>query len=490
MADPKGFLTHRARELPAAAAGRRAHPDWREVYEPFPHEHARRAGRALHGLRHPVLPQRLPAGQPHPGVERPGLARTTGAGAIERLHATNNFPEFTGRLCPAPCETACVLGINADPVTIKQVEVAIVDRAWDEGWVTPQPPARLSGRTVAVVGSGPGRARRRAAADPRRPHRRGVRARRPHRRPAALRHPRVQDGEAPPRPAARADARPRARAFRAGVDVGVDLTGARPAQALRRGRARRRRDACRATCRCPGRELAGVHQAMEYLPPANRVQEGDLGGPPITAGRQARRDHRRRRHRGRLPRHRAPAGRALGHAARDPAAAAGRARRDGQPWPTYPMIYRVASARTRRAASGSSPCRHRGSSATTDGRVAALALAEVELVDGRLRAGRGHRARDPGRPRAARDGLHRPGAGRLLEQLGVELDARGNVARDGDYMTTVAGRVRRRRRRPRPVADRVGDRRGPVRGARGRPLAVGDRRCRRRSPTAAARGGP
>ena len=76
-------------------------------------------------------------------------------GAIERLHATNNFPEFTGRLCPAPCETACVLGINQDPVTIKNVEVAIIDKAWESGFVRPQPPEWLSGRTVAVVGSGP-----------------------------------------------------------------------------------------------------------------------------------------------------------------------------------------------------------------------------------------------------------------------------------------------------------------------------------------------
>ena len=124
--------------------------------------------------------------------------------AIERLHATNNFPEFTGRLCPAPCEAACVLGINSDPVTIKQVEVEIVDRAWDEGWVTPSPlddgqagrrrrlgPSRVGGRTAAHAG----RARRRR-----------VRARRSHRRVAALRHPRVQDGEASPRAPHRADA--------------------------------------------------------------------------------------------------------------------------------------------------------------------------------------------------------------------------------------------------------------------------------------------
>ena len=87
-------------------------------------------------------------------MERPGLAQRLD-GAIERLHATNNFPEFTGRLCPAPCETSCVLGINQDPVTIKNVEVAIIDQAWESGWVRPQPPERLPGKTVAVVGSGP-----------------------------------------------------------------------------------------------------------------------------------------------------------------------------------------------------------------------------------------------------------------------------------------------------------------------------------------------
>src|SRR6202023_291938 len=75
--------------------------------------------------------------------------------ASNRLHATNNFPEFTGRLCPAPCEAACVLGINDDPVTIKQVEVSIVDRAWDEDWVDPVRPTIRTGRRVAVVGSGP-----------------------------------------------------------------------------------------------------------------------------------------------------------------------------------------------------------------------------------------------------------------------------------------------------------------------------------------------
>ena len=140
--DPNGFLRYE-RQLPA----RRPVPvrimDWREVYPPAGRRADPRAGHPLHGLRHPVLPRRLPAGQPHPGLERPGPHRRVGRRAVESLHATNNFPEFTGRLCPAPCEAACVLGIaGGDPVTIKQVEVEITNRAFDRGHGRRRSPAR------------------------------------------------------------------------------------------------------------------------------------------------------------------------------------------------------------------------------------------------------------------------------------------------------------------------------------------------------------
>ena len=185
--------------------------------------------------------------------------------AIDRLHATNNFPEFTGRLCPAPCESACVLGINADPVTIKQVEVEIIDQAWDEGWVTPQVPSVKTGKRVAVIGSGPAglaaaQQLTRAGHDVRR-----ARAGRPHRRAAALRHPRVQDGEAPHRSAARADGgrghrvphqRRRRRERRHRRAAGVRTTRSCWPAAPRRG----------ATCRCRAASCSGIHQAMEYLP--------------------------------------------------------------------------------------------------------------------------------------------------------------------------------------------------------------------------------
>src|ERR1700677_2973199 len=156
MADPKGFLTT-SRQTPARRPVDLRLQDWREVYQPFPAASLeKQAGRCMDGGI-PFCPNGCPLGNLIP--EWNDLVyRHEWQAAAERLHATNNFPEFTGRLCPAPCEAACVLGINADPVTIKQVEVEIIDRAWAEGWAGPQPPspaARAAGRTVAVIGSGP-----------------------------------------------------------------------------------------------------------------------------------------------------------------------------------------------------------------------------------------------------------------------------------------------------------------------------------------------
>ena len=227
--------------------------------------------------------------------------------AIERLHATNNFPEFTGRLCPAPCEGSCVLGINQDPVTIKQVEVEIIDNAFDEGWVVPLPPDKLTGKTVAVVGSGPAGL---AAAQQltRAGHtRHGVRARRPHRRPAALRHPRVQDGEAPHRPAA-------------GADGGRGHPVPRGCE--RRRRHHRRAAAVRVRRGGAGRRRDRVARSADPGPRPRRHPSGDgvpaLGQPGAerrSGGRRRRsaadpregqegHHHRRRRHRRGLPWHR------------------------------------------------------------------------------------------------------------------------------------------------------------------------------------------
>ncbi|HQV58537.1 MAG TPA: FAD-dependent oxidoreductase, partial [Ilumatobacteraceae bacterium] len=153
MGDSTGFMKWQ-RQLPP----RRPVPvrlrDWREVYEEFETETLRQqAGRCMDcGI--PFCNNGCPLGNLIPDWNDL-VFRDHWRDAIDRLHATNNFPEFTGRLCPAPCESACVVGINSDPVTIKQVEVEIIDRAWDEGWVVPQPPSVRTGKRVAVIGSGP-----------------------------------------------------------------------------------------------------------------------------------------------------------------------------------------------------------------------------------------------------------------------------------------------------------------------------------------------
>ncbi len=204
MADPKGFLTQRERELPT----RRPVPvrimDWREVYEAQdPAQLRRQAGRCMDcGI--PFCHEGCPLGNLIP--EWNDLVwRDDWDEAIERLHATNNFPEFTGRLCPAPCEASCVLGINQPAVTIKQVEVSIADKAFDRRHGAPAAAGPAVGphrRGRRLRARGPGRG---AAAHPGRAHGRGVRACRQGRRPAAVRHPRVQDGEVGARPAAGAD---------------------------------------------------------------------------------------------------------------------------------------------------------------------------------------------------------------------------------------------------------------------------------------------
>ena len=153
MGEVTGFLRW-ARETPTRRPVPVRLKDWREVYEPFPVERVQTQGGRCMDCGIPFCNNGCPLGNLIPDWNDL-VYRDLWRDAIERLHATNNFPEFTGRLCPAPCEAACVLGINSDPVTIKQIEVEIIDRAWAEGWVTPQRPTVRTGKRVAVVGSGP-----------------------------------------------------------------------------------------------------------------------------------------------------------------------------------------------------------------------------------------------------------------------------------------------------------------------------------------------
>ena len=153
MGKPTGFL-----EIPRETPTRRPVPerlhDYLEVYNPMPVEALRAQGARCMDCGIPFCHQGCPLGNLIPDWNDL-VFRDQWRAAIDRLHATNNFPEFTGKLCPAPCEASCVLGINSDPVTIKQVEASIIERAWDEGWVVPMPPKILTGKKVAVVGSGP-----------------------------------------------------------------------------------------------------------------------------------------------------------------------------------------------------------------------------------------------------------------------------------------------------------------------------------------------
>src|SRR3979490_946027 len=153
MGKATGFIEIARAKHPVRPAAERLR-DWREVYAPYPPAALTDQAARCMDCGIPFCHQGCPLGNLIPDWNDL-VYRNQWRMALDRLHATNNFPEFTGRLCPAPCEGSCVLGINDDPVTIKSVEVSIIDRAFDEGWVTPQPPANRTWKKVAIVGSGP-----------------------------------------------------------------------------------------------------------------------------------------------------------------------------------------------------------------------------------------------------------------------------------------------------------------------------------------------
>ncbi len=425
MGDPKGFLKT-ARETPRRRPVDVRLTDWREVYEPFARERVERQASRCMDCGIPFCHSGCPLGNLIP--EWNDLVyRSDWAAAADRLHATNNFPEFTGRLCPAPCEAACVLGINAEPVTIKQVEVEIINRAWAAGGVVPLPPRELSRFTVAVVGSGPAGL---AAAQQltRAGHLVTVFERDD--LPGGLLRYGIPEFKMEKRHLDRRLEQMKAEGtvFSCGVSVdsAAQLDGF--SAVVLAGGARVSRD-----LPVPGRSLAGIHQAMEYLPLANRLGTSS----PITAagkhvvilgGGDTGAD-------------------CLGTALRQGPASVTqleimpkppRTRADHQPWPTYPMIYRVSSAHEeggeRLYAVGTEE--FLGDSA---GGVRALRVAEVTFSSGRFEAVPGTAREIPCELvllAMGFTGAERPG---LIEDLGVEFDARGNVARDASYETSVPG---------------------------------------------------
>lgn len=436
MGETTGFMRY-PRELPQ----RRPVPvrirDWKEVYEDFPPEKVRTQGARCMDCGIPFCHMGCPLGNLIP--EWNDLVyRDHWRAALERLHATNNFPEFTGRLCPAPCEAACVLGINEPPVTIKQIEVEIIDRGFDEGWVQPVVPSKKTGKRVAVVGSGP--AGLAAAQQLTRAGHDVTVFERADRIGGLLRYG-IPEFKMEKRHLERRLRQMEAEGttFVTNANVGDNV----PVEDLRQydavvlaGGATAWRD-----LPVPGRDLEGVHQAMEYLPWANRVQEGDLDEPPITAagkhvviigGGDTGAD-------------------CLGTAIRQGARSVHQfeimprppdERTDAMPWPTYPMIYRVASAHeegVERVYSVNTEC----FLGDDEGRVRALRAHRVEqrFVDGRMvfEKVEGTDFELPCELVLLAMGFVGPQRAGLLEQLGVELDARGNVARNDDYGTNLPG---------------------------------------------------
>ncbi len=434
MADPQGFLKTRERELPRRRPVPVRIKDWKEVYEEQSSaELQRQAGRCMDcGI--PFCHSGCPLGNLIP--EWNDLAwKGEWRQAIDRLHATNNFPEFTGRLCPAPCETSCVLGINQPAVTIKQVEVSIIDRAFENGVVTPVAPDRLSGKTVAVVGSGPAGLAT-AQQLTRAGHTVAVYERAD--QPGGLLRYGIPEFKMEKSVLDRRISQMKSEGtrFRTGVAVGQDLTG----EDLRR-----RFDAVVVAIGAtvprdlpvPGRELDGVMQAMDFLPPANRVALGQEVEGQVTAqgkdvivigGGDTGADCIGTAHR--QGAHSVTSLEIMPQPGPDRAA--------NQPWPTYPMTFRVAAAHEE---GGDRVYAVSTSEVVGDehGRVRALRVHEVRMGEGGFEKVEDSEREIPAQLVLLAMGFLGPQQEGLLDQLGVERDERTNVARDAAYMTSVPG---------------------------------------------------
>lgn len=440
MADPRGFLKVRERELPPNRPVEVRLRDWKDVHahlqegQPYLKE---QAGRCMDcGI--PFCHNGCPLGNLIP--EWNDLVwRGQWSDAIDRLHATNNFPEFTGRICPAPCESSCVLGINQPPVTIKNVEVSIIDEAFDRGLVTPQVPQRLTGHTVAVVGSGP--AGLAAAQQLTRAGHTVAVYERDDEIGGLLRYG-VPDFKLEKVHIDRRLEQMRAEGtrFRPGVAVGTDVTWVQlqaryDAIVVATGATLPR------ALRVPGADLAGVHPAMEYLHQANAVAAGKPVPDQITAagkhvviigGGDTGSD-------------------CLGTALRQGAAsvttlAIGKRppteRPEHQPWPTDPVLFEVSSSHEEGGERSylASTVAFLGGDGDAEGQVRALRLATTEyLPDGRRVPTPGTERDIPADLVLVAMGFTGPETDTLSGQTGLELTERGLVRRGDDFATSVPG---------------------------------------------------
>ena len=439
MGKLKGFLEIERQKPPARPVDERLR-DWQEVYLLHSTPDLQAQGARCMDCGIPFCHQGCPLGNLIPDWNDLTY-RAKWREAIDRLHKTNNFPEWTGRLCPAPCEGSCVLAIDDESVTIKAIELSTVERAFDEGWISPSPPEARTGRSVAVVGSGPAGL---AAADQLNRAGHTVTVFEKSDRIGGLLRYGIPEFKMEKRFLQRRLDIMEAEGvrYRTGVNVGVDV----PAQQLRAdhdavllaGGAGWPRD-----LKVPGRELEGIHFAMEYLTQQNHICEGDA----VPAGEQI-----------------SAAGKrvviigggdtgadCLGTVHRQGALSVAQfellprppdERADTNPWPTWPNVFRVSAAHEEGGDRVYAVSTQRFSG-NAEGRVQSLHAHKVNM-----RLGNGRPSFEPV-PDSAFEmpvdlvllamgflGPERPG---MLEELGVKLTPRGNVWRDETWMTSVPG---------------------------------------------------
>jgi len=439
MGKPTGFIEIHRKKHPTRPVAERV-KDWHEVYLPYPAGTLEAQGGRCMDCGIPFCHQGCPLGNLIPDWNDL-VYRDRWEAAIERLHATNNFPEFTGKLCPAPCEGSCVLGINDDPVTIKSVEVAIIDRAWDEGWVTPRPPTTRTWKKVAIVGSGPAGL---AAADQLNRAGHSVTVFEKSDRIGGLLRYGIPEFKMEKKHLDRrlTVMETEGVVFRAGINVGVDVPASRLRDdydaVLLAGGAGQPRD-----LPVPGRDLKGIHFAMDYLTLQNKRCEGDaipdaefitaqgkhviiIGGGDTgadclgTAHRQGARSIHQLELLPRPPKERAA----------------------DNPWPQWPQIFRVSTAHEEGGERLFAVSTERFSSDAA-GNVRALHAVKVEMVkkDGRLQfvPVEGSAFEIPADLVLLAMGFTGAEKSALLTELGVTMTDRGNVGRDAHWMTNVRG---------------------------------------------------